>query len=102
MANKRLYDLAKEYNVSSKAMVDIVKELGFDVKSHSSAASDEVIAAVQKRFASEKEEVKKEIEEKKRKGKPKLDISPTRKRFAKDRKLNEKCSRNCARQRKKR
>jgi translation initiation factor IF-2 len=67
MAKKRLYELAKEYNVSSKAMVDIVKELGFDVKSHSSTATDEMLVAVQRRFVSEKEGVKREIEEKRKK-----------------------------------
>jgi translation initiation factor IF-2 len=67
MLKKRLYELAKDYNVSSKAMVDIVRELGFDVKSHSSTATDEMLAAVQKKFTSKKEEVKKEIEEKKKK-----------------------------------
>jgi translation initiation factor IF-2 len=67
MTKKRLYELAKDYNVSSKAMVDIVRELGFDVKSHSSTATDEMLAAVQNKFTSKKEEVKKEIEEKKKK-----------------------------------
>jgi translation initiation factor IF-2 len=67
MAKKRLYELAKDYNVSAKAMVDIIRDLGFDVKSHSSTATDEMLAAVQGKFASEKEEVKKEIEEKKKK-----------------------------------
>jgi translation initiation factor IF-2 len=67
MTKKRLYELAKDYNVSSKAMVDIVRELGFDVKSHSSTATDEMLTAVQNKFASKKEEVKKEIEEKKKK-----------------------------------
>ncbi len=89
MATKRLYDLAKEYNVSSKAMVDIVKELGFDIKSHSSTASDEVVIAVQKRFASEKEEVKKEIEEKKRKAEARhlADEEAVRKRQETERKM---------------
>lgn len=67
MSKKRLYELAKDYNVSSKAMVDIVHELGFDVKSHSSTATDEMLQAVQNKFASNKEEVKKEIEERKKK-----------------------------------
>ena len=67
MTKIRLHELAKEYNVSSKAMVDIVRELGFDVKSHSSTATDEMLQAVQNKFASKKEEVKKEIEEKKKK-----------------------------------
>lgn len=67
MTKKRLHELAKDYNVSSKAMVDIVRELGFDVKSHSSTATDEMLEAVQNKFASKKEEVKKEIEERKKK-----------------------------------
>jgi len=67
MSKIRLYELAKDYNVSSKAMVDIVRELGFDVKSHSSTATEEMLQAVQKKFASKKEEVKKEIEERKKK-----------------------------------
>jgi len=67
MAKKRIYELAKEYNVSSKAMLNIIKELGFPVKSHSSSADDKIMGAVKKRFASEKEEVKKEIEKKKEK-----------------------------------
>jgi translation initiation factor IF-2 len=67
MPKKRLHELAKDYNVSSKAMVDIIRGLGFDVKSHSSTATDEMLLAVQNKFASKKEEVKKEIEEKKKK-----------------------------------
>jgi translation initiation factor IF-2 len=67
MSKIRIYELAKDYNVSSKAMVDIIRELGFDVKSHSSTATDEMLQAVQNKFASKKEEVKKEIEERKRK-----------------------------------
>lgn len=58
MAKKRIYELAKEYNVSSKAMVDIIRESGFPVKSHSSAVDDRILEAVRKKFASEKEEVK--------------------------------------------
>ena len=67
MAKKRLHELAKDFNISSKAMVDIVRELGFEARSHSSMATDDIVVAVQKRFDSEKEEVKKEIEEKKKK-----------------------------------
>ncbi len=67
MANKRIYDLAKEYHVSSKAMVNIIRELGFPVKSHSSSTDDKILVAVQGKFASEKEKVKKEIDAKKKK-----------------------------------
>jgi translation initiation factor IF-2 len=67
MAKKRIYELAKEYSVSSKAMVDIIRQLGFTVKSHSSSADDEILAAVKRKFMSEKEEVKREIAAKKKK-----------------------------------
>ncbi len=67
MPKKRIYELAKEYHVSSKAMVDIIRGLGFPVKSHSTAVDDQILQAVQKKFASEKEEVKKEIAAKKKK-----------------------------------
>jgi translation initiation factor IF-2 len=64
---KRVYDLAKEYNISSKAMVDMVHSLGFEVKSHSSTVGDDVIGAVERRLKAQAEEVKKEIEEKRKK-----------------------------------
>ncbi len=67
MTKKRIYELAKEYNISSKAMLNVISELGFSVRSHSSTADNQILAAVKKKFASEKEEVKKEIEKKKEK-----------------------------------
>lgn len=67
MVKKRIYDVAKEYNISSKAMVDIIRGLGFEVKSHSSTVGLGVLRAVKNKLRAEKEEVKKGLEEKKRK-----------------------------------
>jgi translation initiation factor IF-2 len=64
---KRVYDLAKEYNISSKAMVDMVHSLGFEIKSHSSTVGDDVISAVERKLKAQAEEVKKGLEEKRRK-----------------------------------
>ncbi len=61
---KRIYDLAKEYKVSSHAMLKIIQELGFDAKSHMSVALPEMINAVSLRFAQEKQEAKREMEQK--------------------------------------
>lgn len=72
MTKKRIYELAKDYNVSSKAMVDIIKSLGFPVKSHSSTADDRILEAVRHKFTSEKEEVKKEIAKKKEKAEARM------------------------------
>ncbi len=51
----RVSEIAKEHNVSSKAMMDIIKGLGFDVKSHLSNVEDGVVEAVKKKFDSEKD-----------------------------------------------
>ncbi|MCP4582980.1 MAG: translation initiation factor IF-2 [candidate division Zixibacteria bacterium] len=64
---RRIYDIAKEHNVSSKAMVDMIRKLGFEAKSHSSTVGPEVSQAVSKKLKSEKEEVKKGLERKKKK-----------------------------------
>ncbi len=63
---RRIYDIAKEYSISSKAMVDIIRGLGFEVKSHSSTVGPEVTHAVKKKLTSEKEEVKRGLEQKKK------------------------------------
>ncbi|MEW6050989.1 MAG: translation initiation factor IF-2 [Candidatus Zixiibacteriota bacterium] len=60
----RIYELAKEHNVSAAAMMKIVLELGFTPKSHMSVATTELVLAVEQKFAREKQEAKKEMEQK--------------------------------------
>ena len=67
VSKRRIYDIAKDFNVSSKAMVDIIRDLGFEVKSHSSTVDSDVIKAVSKKLSSAKEEVKKDLDRKKKK-----------------------------------
>ena len=56
MSKKRLYEIAKELGKESKEIVQRAKELGLDVKSHSSsveaAAADKIVAS----FASVKKQ----------------------------------------------
>jgi len=59
---KRIYELAKDYNISSNAMLNVIRELGFKPKSHMSVAMTAMIEAVQRKFAKEKQEAKKEME----------------------------------------
>ncbi len=66
MARKRLYEVAKEYNISSEAIVKLVRELGFDIKSHMSTADDDMMKAIASKFSEEKETVKQEISRKKK------------------------------------
>ncbi len=61
---QRIYELAKEYKISSNAMVKILQELGFSPKSHMSVSTPEMINAVKQKFTREKQEAKKEMEQK--------------------------------------
>ncbi len=67
MAGKRIYKVAKEYQISSEALMALLKELKFEVKSHMSAVTPAMLAAIEEKFKREKEIVKKEISEKQRK-----------------------------------
>ena len=61
---KRIYELAKDYKISSHAMLKIVQELGFTPKSHMSVAPPDMINAVSLRFAQERQQAKKKMQEK--------------------------------------
>lgn len=64
MANKRIYELAKEYKLSSNALLSILKDLNFDPKSHMSVVTDEMATAVKNKFTKEKEVAKQDMEQK--------------------------------------
>ncbi len=59
-ANKRVYQVAKEYNISSDALLSMLRESGFSVKSHMSLVTDNMLKAIEEKFRKEKEELKKE------------------------------------------
>ncbi len=59
---KRIFELAKEHKVSSHALLKILKESGFEPKSHMSLATIDMIRAINDRYAQEKEKAKKEME----------------------------------------
>lgn len=59
---KRIHELAKDYKISSNAMMAILKELKLDPKSHMSIATPEMIAGVNIKFAQARLNAKKEME----------------------------------------
>ena len=65
--NKRIYEVAKDYKISSEALLSILRDLGFKVKSHMSVADEKMLLAIQEKFEKEKAEVKKEYEIKRQK-----------------------------------
>ena len=62
--SRRIYEIARDFGVSSQALVKILRELGFEPKSHMSVATAEMIFAVNTKFAEEKRTARKEMEEK--------------------------------------
>ncbi|RKX25023.1 MAG: hypothetical protein DRP47_10500, partial [Candidatus Zixiibacteriota bacterium] len=60
---KRIYELAKDFRISSNAMLTVLRELKFAPKSHMSIATSVMIAAVKKKFAESKKEAKKEMQQ---------------------------------------
>jgi translation initiation factor IF-2 len=50
MAKIRVYELAKELQMENKALVDLIREMGLDIKSHSSSISDEEVSLIKGRL----------------------------------------------------
>ena len=65
MVKKRIYQVAREYHLSSEALVSMLKEMGFEVKGHMSTVTEEMAKRVSKRFEEQKESFRQEIKRKK-------------------------------------
>jgi len=61
MSSKRLFEVAREHNLSSDALMALVSRLGFSVRSHMSVATDDVLEAIEAEFDKQKEALKVEI-----------------------------------------
>jgi len=74
---KRVYELAKELNLSSEALLKVLKEMDISVKSHMSSLAPEQVVEVRNRFDQEKQEartktVRKKKKKKRRRHKPRV------------------------------
>ncbi|MGL4790168.1 MAG: translation initiation factor IF-2 [Anaerotignaceae bacterium] len=58
MSKKRVHELAKELNTSSKEIIEKIKGLGVEVTNHMSTVDDKVVVEVKNAFQPKKEEVK--------------------------------------------
>jgi translation initiation factor IF-2 len=67
LAKKRVHQVAKDYQISSEALLTIIAELGFKVKSHMSVVDDKMSSAIEEKFRKEREAVKEEYALKKKK-----------------------------------
>jgi len=64
LAKKRVYQVAREYHISSDALVSMLREMGFQVKGHMSTVGEEMAKLVAKRFEEQKESFRQEIKRK--------------------------------------
>ncbi len=64
--DKRIYEIARKYDVSSEALLNILHELNYRVKSPMSLVSEDMLKAVERKFSEEKEAVKKEYRRKRK------------------------------------
>jgi translation initiation factor IF-2 len=62
---KRVYEVARDLKISSEALVEIIRALGAEVKSHMSAVDDSVVEALHAQFDREKEKIKRASDGKK-------------------------------------
>ena len=61
---KRVYEIAREFNLSSVAMVEQIRSLGFEVKNHMAVCTTEMVEAVQEKFDVERQATRRKLRRK--------------------------------------
>ena len=61
---KRIYEVAREFNLSSVAMVEVIRGLGFEAKNHMAVCTDDMIEKVKSKFDEERTAAREEIKRK--------------------------------------
>jgi translation initiation factor IF-2 len=74
MGKTRVYELAKELNLSSKDIIDALQELGVDVKNHMSTINDDTVEVLKSIFTPEEELNVKNVKDKQKGKKEKMAV----------------------------
>lgn len=61
---KRVYEVAREFNLSSVAMVEQIRSLGFEVKNHMAVCTQEMMDGIQQKFEQERKASRQEMKRK--------------------------------------
>jgi translation initiation factor IF-2 len=61
MAKTRIYELAREFNMTNTVLLEKIKEMDISVKSHMSVLDDETVAMIQSELFSKKPEAIEEV-----------------------------------------
>ncbi|MBN1292621.1 MAG: translation initiation factor IF-2 [Candidatus Latescibacteria bacterium] len=65
MEKKRVYQVAKEYHISSEALILMLREMKFEIKSHMSVIDEKMYANIKKQFEKQHDAAVKDIQKKK-------------------------------------
>ncbi len=79
MAKVKIYQLAKELNISSASLLQVCKLEGYDLKSHMSSIDEEACEKIKKKLVENREKVKEEYLRKNKKVKEKSAVSEEKK-----------------------
>lgn len=79
----RVYEVAREYKVSSNAMIDVLQNLGFEIKSHMSPVNEVMLEEIQDYFEGQKAEARADEARKKEVAKKRKAIEQAEKEAAK-------------------
>lgn len=66
MDKKRVYQVAKDFHVSSEALVSMLRELHYEVKSHMSVVDDKMFKSIKEQFKKQHAKAVKDIQKKKK------------------------------------
>ena len=67
LEKRRVYQVAKENRLSSDALMSMLKDMGFDVKSHMSVVTEEMLTAFTQKLEEEKKASLEEVQRQKAK-----------------------------------
>jgi len=65
MENKRVYQVAKEFHISSEALISMLRDMKFETKSHMSVVDEKMYTGIKKQFEKQHDAAIKDIQKKK-------------------------------------
>ncbi len=66
MEKKRVYQVAKDFHVSSEALLSLLRDSGYEVKSHMSVVNEDMFETITKQFEKQREAAVKDIQKRKK------------------------------------
>jgi translation initiation factor IF-2 len=65
MGKKRIYEVAKQYRLSSEALLSMLRKKGFEARSHMSVMKEDMLQWIEQKFEQERETSRREMKERK-------------------------------------